>query len=183
MSRSETLRYLQSGNITALLDVDQLREQTGASGFALRAFSEAPISFPPTYKFNRGSSTYDSSAKQRTPAWCDRVLWCDAPSTYPANVVRGHDAQDDALTESALGSPDAPPRKKDRARVSALAYRSWAPTISDHRPVSAEFEISVKRLDGQRLARIVPRLREEWAVVQAALLDEARAYFRTTIVS
>lgn len=38
-------------------------------------FEEAPITFPPTYKFDAHSSTYDTSKKQRVPSWTDRILW------------------------------------------------------------------------------------------------------------
>lgn len=41
---------------------------------AVSALREAPICFKPTYKFDIGSHNYDTSPKQRTPGWTDRVL-------------------------------------------------------------------------------------------------------------
>ncbi|EEP82942.1 conserved hypothetical protein [Uncinocarpus reesii 1704] len=38
-------------------------------------YSEGPITFPPTYRYNNGSDSYDTSEKRRIPAWCDRILW------------------------------------------------------------------------------------------------------------
>ncbi|EER11553.1 hypothetical protein, conserved, partial [Perkinsus marinus ATCC 50983] len=38
-------------------------------------WDEAPILFPPTYKFDLGSNEYDTSSKQRIPSWTDRILW------------------------------------------------------------------------------------------------------------
>ena len=34
-----------------------------------KGFSEQPINFPPTYKFDLNSDSYDSSEKRRTPSW------------------------------------------------------------------------------------------------------------------
>eukprot|EP00658_Telonema_sp_P-2_P081727 TRINITY_DN8462_c0_g1_i8.p1 TRINITY_DN8462_c0_g1~~TRINITY_DN8462_c0_g1_i8.p1 ORF type:complete len:713 (-),score=109.43 TRINITY_DN8462_c0_g1_i8:282-2420(-) len=57
-----------------LLGYDQLRTAM-ATGAAFVEFSEMPIEFPPTYKFDMGTKTYDTSHKKRDPAWTDRVLF------------------------------------------------------------------------------------------------------------
>ena len=36
---------------------------------------EGPLDFRPTYKYNLLSDYYDTSKKQRAPAWWDRILW------------------------------------------------------------------------------------------------------------
>lgn len=38
-------------------------------------YLEGDISFPPTYKFDKGTNNYDSSSKMRIPSWTDRILW------------------------------------------------------------------------------------------------------------
>jgi hypothetical protein len=60
-------------DLPALLSRDQLLRTLPVT--ALRGFREAPITFAPTYKYDRGTQTYDQSEKQRVPAWCDRVLY------------------------------------------------------------------------------------------------------------
>jgi len=35
--------------------------------------------FPPSYRYDAGTDTYDTSEKRRTPAWTDRVLWYVKP--------------------------------------------------------------------------------------------------------
>ena len=52
----------------SLLEVDQLSVQR-AEGNVFREFNEAPILFPPTYKYNVFEDTYDRSEKCRVPAW------------------------------------------------------------------------------------------------------------------
>ena len=36
---------------------------------------EGPLHFRPTYKFDKNSDDYDTSAKHRVPAWTDRILY------------------------------------------------------------------------------------------------------------
>lgn len=44
------------------------------AGLTFPYYSEARITFAPTYKYDLNSDTYDTSEKARIPAWCDRVL-------------------------------------------------------------------------------------------------------------
>ncbi|XP_077263463.1 inositol-3-phosphate synthase isoform X3 [Temnothorax americanus] len=53
---------------------DQLKNILN-EGAVLRGFEEAPIIFPPTYKYDPGTQNFDSSSKQRTPAYTDRILF------------------------------------------------------------------------------------------------------------
>lgn len=60
--------------LAALLEFDQLRQQREL-GNVFGGFREGSIQFPPTYKYDLFSNDYDTSEKQRAPAWTDRVLW------------------------------------------------------------------------------------------------------------
>ena len=41
-------------------------------------YKEGKITFIPSYKFDLGTDVYDTSKKQRTPSWTDRILyWID----------------------------------------------------------------------------------------------------------
>ncbi|KZT51822.1 DNase I-like protein [Calocera cornea HHB12733] len=74
--RDAVIANVKTDNFIDLLPYDQLqKELKNNPGFRLRGFSEAPITFKPTYKYDKRSDDYDSSGKQRTPAWCDRILF------------------------------------------------------------------------------------------------------------
>lgn len=71
-------------NPTALLNLDELTQQREAQT-AFDGFIEAPVSFPPTYKYDKGTDTFDSSKKRRVPSWTDRILFTPdgiAPYAY-----------------------------------------------------------------------------------------------------
>ncbi|CAK4017100.1 inositol polyphosphate 5-phosphatase [Lecanosticta acicola] len=76
MGRDAVIKQVQQGNLTKLLERDQLLlSRKKNPGFRLKAFQESPITFAPTYKYNVGSDEYDTSEKRRAPAWCDRILY------------------------------------------------------------------------------------------------------------
>ncbi|KAL0606621.1 Phosphatidylinositol polyphosphate 5-phosphatase type IV [Plecturocebus cupreus] len=61
-------------DVPALLQHDQLiREMRRGSIF--KGFQEPDIHFLPSYKFDIGKDTYDSTSKQRTPSYTDRILY------------------------------------------------------------------------------------------------------------
>lgn len=91
-----------------------------SDGAAFRGFSEANITFPPTYKYDTGTQNFDTSSKQRTPAYTDRIL-------FKHRHVR-----------RLSGQPETPP-------IECLVYDS-VPSIvtSDHKPVWGVFKTHVR---------------------------------------
>ncbi|KAF2646551.1 DNase I-like protein [Massarina eburnea CBS 473.64] len=76
MTRDSVISAVKQGNLPKLLDRDQLLlSRKRNPGLRLRTFNEAPITFAPTYKYDVGTDTYDTSEKKRSPAWCDRLLY------------------------------------------------------------------------------------------------------------
>jgi hypothetical protein len=76
MSRDTVVKAVNQQQLAKLLERDQLLvARRRNAGFRLRAFEELPITFAPTYKYDVGTDTYDTSEKRRSPAWCDRVLF------------------------------------------------------------------------------------------------------------
>lgn len=59
--------------IQRLQQHDQLIRQM-ERGETFPYFNEQKINFMPTYKFDAGTTHYDTSEKQRTPSWTDRIL-------------------------------------------------------------------------------------------------------------
>jgi len=67
---------IRESNWPNLLGHDQLILEK-AAGNTLVGFQEGHIDFAPTYKFQPGTTEYETrpDKKVRFPAWCDRVLW------------------------------------------------------------------------------------------------------------
>jgi endonuclease/exonuclease/phosphatase family metal-dependent hydrolase len=76
LRRDAIISSVESGDLDHLLQHDQLLKEVKQNPyFRLRNFKEQHITFAPTYKYDRNTSTYDTSSKRRAPAWCDRILY------------------------------------------------------------------------------------------------------------
>ncbi|XP_040572096.1 inositol polyphosphate 5-phosphatase E [Lepeophtheirus salmonis] len=58
-----------------VLQYDQLNHLRLESRIIFKGFDESRIKFPPTYKYDLGTNHFDTSSKQRTPAYTDRILF------------------------------------------------------------------------------------------------------------
>ncbi|XP_043465301.1 inositol polyphosphate 5-phosphatase E isoform X1 [Leptopilina heterotoma] len=110
------------------LHKDQLRN-TLHEGSVFRGFEEAPITFPPTYKYDPGTQNFDSSSKQRTPAYTDRILFKGKAHTRGYIRRLSH--------ESTAAQKDG--------TIECLIYDS-VPSIctSDHKPVWGVFKTTIR---------------------------------------
>ena len=75
--RIETSRLEYSNlSLQDLRLLDQLNENRLKNpSCLLRHFEELQIDFIPTYKYDPYTMNFDTSEKQRIPAWCDRILY------------------------------------------------------------------------------------------------------------
>uniref|UniRef100_A0AAX7VWI7 Phosphatidylinositol 4,5-bisphosphate 5-phosphatase A n=1 Tax=Astatotilapia calliptera TaxID=8154 RepID=A0AAX7VWI7_ASTCA len=120
---------IDSNKLPLLWERDQLNMAKNTE-LILEGFMEGQLKFPPTYKFDVGTHTYDTSAKKRKPAWTDRILWRLRRTGSP---VPTHNAALQRGLTSWLGGA---------TKVTQHAYRSHMSfTISDHKPVSALFSL------------------------------------------
>eukprot|EP00826_Nyctotherus_ovalis_P035986 TRINITY_DN3144_c0_g4_i1.p2 TRINITY_DN3144_c0_g4~~TRINITY_DN3144_c0_g4_i1.p2 ORF type:complete len:261 (+),score=86.73 TRINITY_DN3144_c0_g4_i1:1169-1951(+) len=72
LSNEECRKLIEEKNLKELLKHDELWMSCKEE---VEGLKEEEITFMPTYKYNEGTSDYDTSEKNRAPAWCDRILW------------------------------------------------------------------------------------------------------------
>jgi len=73
LTREKAIELVRKRDLPGLYENDQLNLQMVA-GLAFPFYSEARINFLPTYRYDIGKDEFDSSEKQRIPAWTDRIL-------------------------------------------------------------------------------------------------------------
>uniref|UniRef100_A0A8C4LQW2 Phosphatidylinositol 4,5-bisphosphate 5-phosphatase A n=1 Tax=Equus asinus asinus TaxID=83772 RepID=A0A8C4LQW2_EQUAS len=114
----------------------------------LKGFQEGPLNFAPTFKFDVGTNKYDTSAKKRKPAWTDRILWKVKPPG---------------------GGPSPSGRESHRLQVTQHSYRSHMEyTVSDHKPVAAQFILQFAFRDDMPLVRL--EVADEWVRPEQAVV-------------
>ena len=59
----------------------------GPSHHLLKTMQEGLLQFDPTYKYDFGTSNYDTSNKNRVPAWTDRVLFGQRPQAASLKLM------------------------------------------------------------------------------------------------
>ncbi|GAA5852023.1 hypothetical protein JCM8547_000130 [Rhodosporidiobolus lusitaniae] len=98
LPRKDVERMVEKKEWELLQRFDQLRIQQ-QHRLAFSDFEEAPITFPPTFKFDVGTEVYDTSEKQRTPSWTDRILFlsihersvqCERYESFPEVGMSDH---------------------------------------------------------------------------------------------
>lgn len=147
--RDAVIAAVRAGDYDFLIAHDQLvMQMKNNRAFRLRSFREGPLTFPPTYKYDRRSDEYDTSEKRRVPAWCDRVLW----------------------------------RSRHPDRVEQLHYQRYEANVSDHRPISAAFKMTVKSVNRDKRARVKREVQEMWDVREQNLLIAAREFYASQAI-
>ena len=132
-----------------IMRFDQLHRQRRLNR-AFVGFEEGNIRFPPTYKYDCGADCFDTSKKQRCPAWTDRILYYTRPGSEPVQsctadiagvkVSRDSDIQDVDRSSSADTAIVGEGRPQ---LMQLLRYYSIDARTSDHRPVCADFQLNL----------------------------------------
>ncbi|GAA6217024.1 inositol polyphosphate 5-phosphatase K-like isoform X1 [Lates japonicus] len=159
---------IDSNKLPLLWERDQLNMAKNTESI-LEGFMEGPLKFPPTYKFDVGTHTYDTSAKKRKPAWTDRILWRLRRTGSP---VPTHNAALQRGLTSWLGGA---------TKVTQHTYRShMGYTISDHKPVSALFSLHFPFKVDMPLVEL--QVNKEWCKVSDSTVrfTAASTYQRST---
>lgn len=119
---------IRNGKFENLLQHDQLRKIMD-DNVAMHELAEVrPLTFPPTFKYKVGTSEYDD---KRKPAWTDRILFKVNEKNYE-NVTL----------------------KVDLLKDSYKCHPFY--TLSDHKPVTCDFNIKVFDDYGDQFIRFEP---------------------------
>ena len=151
LTYEDAIDFMNKKDFYSLLSADQLTK-IRMEDEILQDMREAPISFFPTYKFDKGKDVYDTGPKHRTPSYTDRVLF----KTFPPRLAVGaaktflfetdlvHHLMPQAegfLTESCF---TIEPHEHTFPRPPAIeAYDKIQSTFSDHRPVLCRMVFNV----------------------------------------
>ncbi|XP_066545403.1 phosphatidylinositol 4,5-bisphosphate 5-phosphatase A isoform X2 [Amia ocellicauda] len=147
---------IDGNKLSVLWEKDQLNMAKDLEP-VLEGFHEGPLKFPPTYKFDVGTNTYDTSGKKRKPAWTDRILW------------RIKIPESSSPSQNAAWQPCSAAGLSSGVIVTQHCYRSHMEYLtSDHKPVSAIFTLQFPyRVD---VPMVTLTVEDEWNKVSDAIV-------------
>ena len=121
--------YAARNDIHALRSSDQLIQDKGSDELLWR-FYEDEINFLPTFKYDKNQEVYDTSKKQRTPSYTDRILFSlhEGQMENDFSVSAPHD------------------RRANGNQIRVEYYHRRESLYSDHRPVLGIFRVSVRKV-------------------------------------
>jgi hypothetical protein len=129
---------VQKREFEYLLKYDQLRVGI-LEGSIFRTFVEAEITFPPTFKYDVGTDTFDTSTKHRVPSYTDRVLFRflnpDEELVAPFAPVK-------AGMSNVLGRVARPFVARHALRYLGVKPKSNYPPVTPHTPQVGERAVS-----------------------------------------
>ena len=99
LPKESVFSLLRSMSVDRLRHHDQLSTLRTSDSSVLSLFSEPPLTFQPTYKFNLKDDLYDHN---RTPSWTDRILYYGAidPVSYLSSNIPYSDHRPISLVTS-----------------------------------------------------------------------------------
>ncbi|KAL3910997.1 MAG: hypothetical protein SGILL_007459, partial [Bacillariaceae sp.] len=123
----------RENNPFSLLRHDQLIHSM-AEGRAFSDFAEGKIKFAPTFKFDKETDAYDTSHKQRIPAWTDRIVFRPSSGVRVLEYLSVPQAQHSDhrpvygifrvnMEGKELPAPKPKPKKRQRKQSSAPRRR------------------------------------------------------------
>jgi len=144
----DVVEAAHQGDYDRLLLHDQLRRGIH-DGTIFQAFSEAEVDFAPTYKYDRGTDNFDTSAKRRTPAYTDRILFrflaADEKVVAPFSPVASRLSK--ALGRVARPLAPADPLRNLATRARRASVPAFTPQVTRRRQAMSESK-STACLDG-----------------------------------
>ncbi|VDM33499.1 unnamed protein product [Hydatigera taeniaeformis] len=164
LEKNAVEELISSKRIDTLMEYDQLKKAM-KNDMVFLDFKEGEITFPPTFKYDKGTMNYDSSKKQRVPSYTDRVLYMahndfalghnvqldemgrKVPQPTRERVVQSGPSTGSSLSTSSISTAEEY-REEDMvmetSNLHLLAYNHLPNYItSDHRPVFARFHARV----------------------------------------
>ncbi|KAI6654976.1 synaptojanin-1 isoform X3 [Oopsacas minuta] len=173
MPREQVHTHIQNKNFSELLKADQLITQI-YDGCVFHGFTEGTIDFCPTFKYDVFTDRYDTSSKQRIPAWTDRVLWrCNRNYSLEDKVSRYKFLELKKRTKGMfiLGEAD-PVINTSWSTGTCLYYGRSELKASDHRPVVAYIKCDNIRVEEDKLLECVTSLTSDLGPIDKTVLLE-----------